>query len=116
TAMAAVPLDQLAGSEAPLAILIAPYGVDVRIVAGISFMAVINGALVQTIKSARVLYGLARAGHLPAQLARIARHTRTPAIATIVVGLLVLGLATSLELVALARAASFITLVLFATV
>jgi basic amino acid/polyamine antiporter, APA family len=116
TAVTTVPLAMLAGREAPLAVIIAPYGVDARLIAGVSVLAVINGALVQTVKAARVLYGLGRAGYLPARLARIAPRTHTPAIATTLVGCAILGFATAFDFVLLAQLTSLITLLLFATV
>ncbi|MEQ8660882.1 MAG: amino acid permease [Gammaproteobacteria bacterium] len=116
TAVSAVPLGALAGSEAPLAVIIAAHGLDARVIAAISVVAVVNGALVQVIKSARVLYGLARERRLPHVLAAVNARTRTPLAATLAVGAAVLGFALSLELVPLAALTSLVTLAIFAVV
>ncbi|MEQ8230606.1 MAG: amino acid permease [Gammaproteobacteria bacterium] len=116
TAVSAVPLADLAGAEAPLAVIVAAHGLDARVIAAISLVAVINGALVQIVKSARVLYGLARDERLPRQLAVIDARTRTPLVATLLVGTLVLAFAVSLDLVGLATLTSLVTLAIFATV
>jgi len=115
-AMRAVPLADMAGSEAPLAVIVAAHGMDARIIAAISMVAVVNGALVQIVKSARVTFGLARDGRLPRVLARVHAGTRTPLLATALIGALVLGFAWSLELVRLAALTSLITLVIFTLV
>ncbi|MGE0483012.1 MAG: APC family permease [Gammaproteobacteria bacterium] len=113
-AVSTVPLAAIAGHEAPLAVLVAAGGLDPRLIAAVSVVAVMNGALVQVIKSARVLYGLARAGHLPRLLARVETATRTPAAATLLVGAGVLGAALAFDLVRLAALTSAVTLAVFA--
>jgi APA family basic amino acid/polyamine antiporter len=57
-----------------------------------------NGALIQVVKSSRVLYGLAQQGELPQGLARIDERTRTPLHAAAVVTLVVLVLALAFPL------------------
>ncbi|MCB1746428.1 MAG: amino acid permease [Gammaproteobacteria bacterium] len=113
-AVSAVPLAAIAGHEAPLAVIVAARGLDPRVIAAVSVVAVMNGALVQIIKAARVLYGLARAGHLPRLLARIEPATRTPAVATVAVGAGVLACALGFDLVQLAALTSAVTLLVFA--
>lgn len=75
-----------------------------------------NGALVQIIMAARVLYGLSRQGWLPASLSRINPRTRTPLRATILLTTLILIMALWLPLVTLARLTSLITLTVFACI
>ena len=79
-------------------------------------MAVLNGALIQIIMGARVLYGMSRQGWLPRALGYVSPKTRTPLVATAAMALVVYGLALGAELVALAKAASFIILLVFALI
>jgi basic amino acid/polyamine antiporter, APA family len=58
--------------------------------AAVSSIAVANGVLVQIIMLARLFYGMACNGELPAGLARVDPRTRTPARATILAGAIVL--------------------------
>jgi APA family basic amino acid/polyamine antiporter len=62
-------------------------------------IAVGNGALIEIVMLSRVVYGMARNKQLPTILARVEQRTRTPVIATVFVGILVLcaGLALSFE-------------------
>lgn len=76
----------------------------------------VNGALIQIIKGSRVIYGMARNHMTPALLARVNARTRTPILATAVCTALVAVFALSLDLVALARLTSFVTLLVFAAV
>jgi amino acid transporter len=82
----------------------------------IAIIATLNGIVVHMIMIARVLYGLADQGNLPAVLARGNPATRTPLIATFtaVAGILVLTLGVPLE--GLADLAARGTLAVFAGV
>jgi amino acid transporter len=80
----------------------------------IALFALLNGALIQVIKAARVLFGLAREGMLPERLGRVHPRTRTPVFATLCATFVVALLAFSLPLATLARATSNVTLVTFA--
>jgi amino acid transporter len=108
---------ELAGSAAPLAFIYeratgsAPTGIAI-----IGILAVVNGALIQTIMASRILYGLAARGHLPASLARVHARTGTPHYATIVAGALVLVLALWFPLARLAEATAIATLLVFTSV
>lgn len=113
----ALPLESLARSGAPLAWAVSPQGaLPVAMMRGISTLAGVNGALVQVIMASRVVYGLSARGFGPAWLAGIARSTRTPVPATVLVVLLVLVLALWLPLVPLAKLTSAIILLVFAIV
>jgi amino acid transporter len=70
----------------------------------------------QIIMAARVLYGLAAQGLLPAALARVNRTTRTPLVATALITAVILTLAVALPIVPLAQATSALTLAIFALV
>lgn len=110
-------LEEFAGSRAPLADIYRHATGDAPIlITLISLFAIVNGALVQIIMAARVLYGMSREGWLPKWLGRVHRHTRTPLEATAVVTGTILILALWLPLEALARAASFVILVVFALI
>jgi len=66
--------------------------------------------------AARVVYGLAREGELPALFARVHRRTGTPLVATACIAALVVPLALFVPLTPLAEATSLATLAVFALV
>ncbi len=107
---------QLAASSAPLADVVRHQGLDASWIGVISILAVTNGAIVQLIMGARVLYGMAANGLLPKPLARINPITSTPVIASVVCVLLTLLLALMFPLGGLAQATSIIVLVIFSIV
>jgi basic amino acid/polyamine antiporter, APA family len=116
-AVLALPLDQLAASDAPLAAIYErSTGSPPTLIALISLFAVINGALIQMIMAARMLYGMSRAGWLPAVFARLDSRTRTPLVSTAAVTAAVLVFALALPLVTLAKLTSFIVLTVFVLV
>jgi len=71
---------------------------------------------VQIIMGSRILFGLARRGHLPALLGRANPVTRTPLEATFLISGIVLVLALAVPLTALAQFTSQITLVVFSCI
>jgi APA family basic amino acid/polyamine antiporter len=104
----------LAASEAPLALLYAQAtGKDPSVISIIGLVAVVNGALVQIVMAARVLYGMSREGWLPAALRAVGRRTQTPWVATAGVTAAVLVAALGFPLLTLAHATSFLILVVF---
>jgi len=116
-AIMALPLADLAGSEAPLARIYQYYtGKDATIISAIGMFAVINGALIQMIMAARVLYGLSSRGQLPALLAMVDPRTHTPLFATALATTIVLALALTGRLASLAEMTSLIMLTVFALV
>jgi len=115
-AVFAIPREQLADNGAPLAAIVEARGYDPGIIAAISLLAVINGALVQIIMVSRVLYGLAGGGLAPAILGRVNRRTRTPLTGTIAVGLTILLLSMFFSLGGLAQFTSLIALGIFTLV
>lgn len=108
--------EELAASDAPLTEVYARHGGSRELLGGIGLFAVANGALVQIIMGSRVLYGLARRGWLPAPLARVSPRTHTPVVATVLVTGVVLLLALSFPLSALAQVTSFVLLGVFGLV
>ena len=116
-AVLALPTDELAASDAPLALLYERTGGGhPGLVTAIAILATLNGALIQIIMGSRVLYGLSRQGVLPASLGRVNATTRTPLFATGLVTLLVLSLALWLPIEQLAEATSLVVLVVFSLV
>ena len=109
-----VPPEELAGTEVPLLLVFERSGGSVALLGWIALLAMLNGALVQIVKSSRVLYGLADAGALPRSLAAVHPRTRTPLRTTGLVSLTVGALAIALPLETLAATTSWITLLTFA--
>lgn len=116
-AVMALPLDRLAESKAPLALVFSSQsGLDPLPISLIGIVAIINGALIQIIMASRVLYGLACRAQLPAVLATVNPRTRTPVFATSLVSAIVLTFALLGGLASLAEATSIIMLSVFALV
>jgi amino acid transporter len=116
-AVLALPPAELAQSRAPLALIYErATGSAPVLISLISIFAVVNGALIQIIMAARVLYGMSREGWLHGAFGRVHPRTQTPLLSTMLVTLVVLILALWLPLVTLAKATSFIILVVFALI
>jgi len=115
TAVIGLPLEQLAGSEAPLADMYTHFsGQPATVIIIIGLLSVLNGILVQIIMATRVLYGMSAQGWLHTWFSRIHITTRTPLNATLVVIGIILFMAISLPLITLAKMTSFVTLIVFA--
>lgn len=116
-AVASVPIDSLATSTAPLAYVYQYVtGSEPVAITLISMFAVVNGALIQIIMASRVCYGMGRKGWLPVILARVHGVTRTPLAATLLVSTLVLGMALWLPVETLAKATSYLLLMVFSLI
>ena len=116
-ALVAVSPADLAAAKGPLALVFERLtGASPRVMSLIAVIATLNGIIVQIILAARVAYGLARQGTLPTALGQVSRVTRTPLLATALVGAIVLTLALLLPLEHLADLTSRFTLILFALV
>jgi basic amino acid/polyamine antiporter, APA family len=116
-AVLSVPAHELAASEAPLALLYErATGKPGTFIGLIGLFAVVNGALIQIIMAARVLYGMSREGWIPAMFGVVWRYTQTPVIATAIVTVAVLLLALWVPLVSLAKATSYVILLVFVLV
>jgi amino acid transporter len=115
-ALAVVPAEQLANHPAPLAEVVKISGYNSQWIAGISLMAIINGALVQMIMSSRVLYGMASMKQLPIWLGHVNPSTSTPINATLICAGIIALLAFYFPLATLAKTTSFIILMIFCLV
>ena len=115
-ALSALTPEQLAESNAPLADVVIASGQSAGWIAVISLIAVINGAIVQLIMAARVIYGMASNNILPGVLAYISRTTSTPVYATLLAIAITLLLALTFPLGILAQATSIIVLTVFVLV
>lgn len=114
TAVMAMPPDELAQSEAPLARLYEHYtGSKATIISLVALVAIINGALIQIIMVSRVLYGMSSRKLLPSVLSLVNRRTQTPLVATAFTTSMVLVLALTGDLASLAETASLIILIVF---
>ena len=115
-AIMSVAPDDLAATQAPLALVAVSGGQPGEPIALISLLAVTNGALIQIIMASRVLYGMADQGLIWNTFARVNPHTRTPLIATTTVAVAILVLALFFSLGELARFTSALALLIFAMV
>ncbi len=116
-AILSLPAADLAGSQAPLALLFEHYtGRDAVTISLIGMFAIINGSLIQIIMASRVIYGLSSSGQLPGFLSKVNRVTRTPLIATTLVTFMVMILALIGELATLAEITSLILLIVFSLI
>lgn len=115
-AILAVPLQELAASEAPLALILETRGYRPTLIGVISLFAVVNGALVQIIMASRVAYGMGMFGLANSWLAHVHEKTQTPVAATVLATLAVLVLALVFPLVTLAKLTSLIILMVFTLV
>ena len=113
----AVPIEALSSSSAPLLLVFNAAPEKVRqLFSIIAVVATVNGVLIQMIMASRVLYGLADRGHLPASLAMVSHRTKTPVFATVAVVLIIILLASTFPIDALAERTSQIVLFVFVLV
>lgn len=109
-----LPLDTLINSKAPMADIMQQHSEQAAwFVSLISLAAVVNGALVQIIMGARVLYGMGKHNMAPVWLSTIHPSRKTPYIATMILGVIVWVLATGFDLATLAKITSFIIIIVF---
>jgi amino acid transporter len=113
-AVASVPIDQLAGNPAPLALVYETVtGHTPSFMVFIGITAIINGTMIMMIMATRILYGMSHQQWLPGWLGRVHPSTRTPLNSTLLVSSLVLVFAMWLPLDTLATTTSFFTLLVF---
>ncbi len=114
SALLALTPEELAKSSAPMARLFeVGTGQPSMIISLIALFAIINGALIQVVMVSRVLYGLGSRRKLPAWFARVNARTRTPLVATLTGTGVLLVLALSGHLAALAKTTSLLMLTIF---
>ncbi|GAB1269074.1 amino acid permease [Aurantivibrio infirmus] len=112
-----LPLLDLVNSEAPLAEILEGKSVlAAKSLAVISVFAIVNGVLIQIIMASRVCYGMSKRYGGPDYLHYIFPATRTPIFATLLIAGLILVAALFLPLTTLAKATSFIILIIFSLV
>jgi amino acid transporter len=106
--------EELDQSDAPLADILAEKGKWYpKIISGIGTIAIINGVLVQFVMIARVLYGMAQKSMAPKLFGKLNKNTRTPVWGTVITSGVILILALSFDLEALAEATNYILLIVF---
>ena len=116
-AVAAVPAADLARSPAPLALVLRTLtGASPLVISAIAIVATLNTILAQLTMAARVIYGMARQGDLPALFGHVHPKTATPLVATGFIVAATLALALTVPFERLAEGTSLATLVVFATV
>jgi APA family basic amino acid/polyamine antiporter len=115
--LATVPLDVLSRSEAPLSLVAGEHSHRLaELLAFIGTLAVLNGALIQIIMAARVLYGMSRQGWIHNRLGRVYARTQTPLAATALVTVAIALLALSFPVDILATLTSLMVLLIGALV
>lgn len=113
-AVHAVPPAELGRTDAPLSLVFERVtGAGPGLITGIAIIATFNGAVVQIIMAARVIYGLSRSQDLPAKLGEVSPRTQTPLYATALVTVIILLLALLFPVRALAELTARVTLVIF---
>ncbi|MBO6949711.1 MAG: amino acid permease [Rhodospirillales bacterium] len=116
-AVLAVPVSELAASEAPLSFVFERItGASPALITVIAIAATLNGVVIQIVMASRVLYGLAKQGSVPIHFAKVDPRTRTPLVATGTVAAVVLFLALLVPLENLAEWTSRIVLIVFTLV
>ena len=119
TLIAVLALDQntLTESKAPLAdILSATSNISPKIISLIGMLAIVNGALIQMIMASRIFYGMAKKGWIWKGLAKVNAKTQTPVVATLLVIVIIMTLALWFPLESLAKATSYLILIVFTLV
>lgn len=116
-AVLSVPLDDLAGSSAPIGLLFERLtGVSPLAITLIAVVATLNGIVIQIVMAARVLYGLGNEGSIPAFFAIINQKTRTPLISTVIITAVILLLALFFPMTQLAMTTTKLILFVFSLV
>lgn len=109
--------NRLGDSDAPLAeVYRQARDAEPVVLSAIALVAVVNGALVQLVMGARVLYGMARNGWLPRALAAVNPRTGTPLRTTALVVAATLALAVPFRVLELTRATNVLLLSVFTLV
>lgn len=116
-AVRALPADELAASERPLALVWqAGSGLSPGYLSAVAVAAALNGVLAQVVMATRVLFGLGQREPRLAVFHRAHRRFGTPVLATAVSGAAAVGAALVLPVETLAGLTSMLLLVVFAIV
>lgn len=112
---ASVPVQQLVESSGPLlqVVEVANVGMPGWVFALIALIAVANGALLTSIMTSRLTYGMAADGLLPRVLGRVLPGRRSPWVAILVTTAASMGLALTGDLETLANTVVLLLLVVF---
>lgn len=117
TVLASASLEELAAHPAPLTLVFTRNtGLPEGLLTAIASLATLNGIIVQILMAARMIFGMARDGELPAALGTVSKRTTTPLRATALATTAALVLALAFPIVALAEWTSNITLAVFGLV
>jgi amino acid transporter len=113
-AVLTLPHQDLVDTGAPISLLFERLtGLPPLAITLIAIVATLNGIVIQIILGARVLYGLARKGRMPAFLAKVHPVTHTPVIGTLLISALILALALFFPIGRLAEMTTQAILVVF---
>ena len=109
-----VSVEDLTGTSAPISLLFERLtGLSPLAITLVAIVATMNGVVIILIMAARVAYGMAKEGRLPAWIGVVSPRTRTPLRATIVVACAVLVMAVFMPLDKLAESSSQVLLGVF---
>ncbi len=111
-----IPASVFNTSSAPLVSIVEYKGYNPLIIALVSMIAIINGALVQLIMASRVLYGMAEQKLFLPIFKSVNTKTHTPILATVTIAAILMILVTIFDLLTLAEFTSAITLIIFIVV
>ncbi|MBY8977140.1 amino acid permease [Rhodobacteraceae bacterium NNCM2] len=112
-----VSVEELAGTAAPISLLFERLtGLPPLIITLIAITATMNGVVITLVMAARVAYGMAKAGRLPAWFGAISPRTQTPLRATVLIAGAVLIMAIFTPLDTLAETSSEVLLTVFAII
>lgn len=113
-AVRAVPTAMLGASDQPLALVWeVATGRSAAFLSAIAVVAAVNGVLAQIVMASRVLFGLGRRSSVFAIFTRADARFGTPVLATVLVGVAVVGAALMLPVAALAEATAIVLLAVF---
>ena len=113
-AVLAMPIEELAASDAPLADILVQYGTQYPLIIGvISMVSVLNGAVAQVIMGSRILYGMSEEKLAPSYFYHLHPKYQTPVRTTILTSSLIILLSLFFPIVPLAEATSFIIILVF---
>lgn len=113
-AVRAVPREVLASSAQPLALVWqAGTGQSARFLSAIAVAAAVNGVLAQIVMAARILFGLGRRSPVLAVFTHAHPRFGTPVLATLLIGVAVIGAALALPVATLAEVTAAVLLVVF---
>ncbi|WP_433989736.1 putative amino acid permease YhdG (plasmid) [Pseudoseohaeicola sp. NH-UV-7] len=112
-----VSVEEMAKTSAPISLLFERLtGLPPLTITLIAIIATMNGVVIILIMAARVTYGMAKAGRLPAWIGTVSPRTQTPVRATVIIAAVVLVMAIFTPLDVLAETSSEVLLTVFAVI